>query len=78
MARPDILASELVTPNEIDQWKFDTTRFREGYDIDQVDALLDRVVASFKTVVDKHVTVVVPGRVIRRRSPMSRPKRGGR
>ena len=33
----------LLTPNDIRSHRFNTTRFREGYDIDEVDAFLDEV-----------------------------------
>ncbi|MBO6098466.1 MAG: DivIVA domain-containing protein, partial [Aeriscardovia sp.] len=33
----------LLTPNDIRNHRFNTTRFREGYDIDEVDSFLDEV-----------------------------------
>lgn len=36
--------STLLTPEDVEQTKFHTHRFHEGYDTDEVDALLDRVV----------------------------------
>ena len=39
---------DLLTPNDINRAEFHTTRFREGYDIDEVDDLLDRAAHTIK------------------------------
>ena len=38
------MSFRLLTPIEVQTTKFHTCRFREGYDTDEVDEFLDRVV----------------------------------
>lgn len=38
----------MITPADIDKKKFGTTRLKEGYDQDEVDAFLDRVAAEYR------------------------------
>lgn len=38
----------LVTANELDEQKFNTTRFRQGYDQDEVDDVLDKAARTLR------------------------------
>lgn len=38
----------MITPEQIDAHEFTTTRFKEGYDPDEVDHFLDRVIADYR------------------------------
>lgn len=38
----------LLTPDDVVNKKFQSTKFREGYDQDEVDAFLDDVVATLR------------------------------
>ena len=40
-----------LTPNDIVERTFETTRFRDGYDQDEVDNFLDEIVAEFRALV---------------------------
>jgi DivIVA domain-containing protein len=57
-----------------------TTWLREGYSIDEVDELLDDVAASIDAIADANIVIqpVKTTHKLRRRSPFSRKKRGGR
>lgn len=40
-----------LTPNDIVERTFETTRFRDGYDQDEVDNFLDEIVTEFRSVI---------------------------
>ena len=40
-----------LTPNDIVERTFETTRFRDGYDQDEVDNFLDEIVTEFRAVI---------------------------
>lgn len=40
----------LLTPNDVRDQVFTTHRFREGYDMDEVDAFLDHVRGTIETI----------------------------
>jgi DivIVA domain-containing protein len=40
----------LLTPNDVRDKTFTTHRFREGYDMDEVDAFLDQVRVTIETI----------------------------
>jgi DivIVA domain-containing protein len=47
-----MLASEMLTPKQIDDKRFTPTRFREGYDIDQVDQFCDQARDTISALAD--------------------------
>lgn len=40
-----------LTPNDIVERTFETTRFRDGYDQDEVDNFLDEIVTEFRSII---------------------------
>lgn len=42
------MEDDLITSSQLDHAKLHTHRFAEGYDIDEVDDLLDRAVATIR------------------------------
>lgn len=48
MDRTDRDAPRLLTPGDVRRAEFDVTRLREGYDVDQVDRLLDDAAATIE------------------------------
>jgi DivIVA domain-containing protein len=47
-----MLASEMLTPRDVDQTRFSARRFREGYDIDQVDMFCDQARDTISALAD--------------------------
>ena len=62
----------LVTPKDIRTAKFGMTRFREGYDPDDVDALLDQCAVTIQVLTEKIAELVERTRLMR---PASAPIR---
>lgn len=48
----------LVTPKDIRTAKFSVTRFREGYDTDDVDRLLDKCAMTIEVLTEKLAELV--------------------
>lgn len=50
----DIGKVSRLNPEDIIAHKFSVTRFREGYDMDEVDDFLDEVLVEFRTIVKEN------------------------
>lgn len=45
--------STMLTPEDVEQTKFHTHRFREGYDTDEVDAFMDKAKDTIKRLISQ-------------------------
>lgn len=52
----------LLTPQDIRSAGLDTTRFREGYDIDEVDELLDDCAYTIQVLTEKIAGLITQGK----------------
>ena len=58
MDEHETTGTALVTPKDIKTAKFRMTRFREGYDPDDVDALLDQCAMTIEVLTEKLAELV--------------------
>ena len=60
----------LLTPKDIREHTFQTVRFKEGYDVDEVDDFLDQVTKPWRLWASRLLQVVSP----RRHSALMSPR----
>ena len=65
MDEHEITGMALVTPKDIRTARFRMTRFREGYDTDDVDALLDKCATTIQVLTAKIAELVERTRPMR-------------
>ena len=46
-----------LTPDDVVHKRFETTRFRDGYDQDEVDDFLDEVVTELRRLIEENDTL---------------------
>lgn len=57
----------MLTPAEIDNKQFGTTRIKEGYDQIEVDSFLDRVVADYRVALERAARAEQDALILRRK-----------
>lgn len=64
----------LLTPKDIREHTFQTVRFKEGYDVDEVDDFLDQVTETVEALASRQLPADRPRSLLARMSQDSIPR----